>query len=209
MYNNEEHTLWTERYRPSKLEDYVGNEHLKSKVAGYLESGDIPHLLLYGKAGTGKTTLARLIVNSVECDYMIINASDENNVDTVRNKVKNFASSMGFKPFKIVVLDECLDENTLVTVLRDGKEQKIPIKDLNEKSDLVKSYNIDVNQIQWRPFYLWDKGKQPVYEIELENGEVVVCTEDHKWYVEDEFGKVIVVKAKELDKYNHILSPQN
>jgi adenylate kinase family enzyme len=209
MYNNEEHTLWTERYRPSKLEDYVGNEHLKSKVAGYLESGDIPHLLLYGKAGTGKTTLARLIVNSVECDYMIINASDENNVDTVRNKVKNFASSMGFKPFKIVVLDECLDENTLVTVLRDGKEQKIPIKDLNEKSDLVKSYNIDVNQIQWRPFYLWDKGEQPVYEIELENGEVVVCTEDHKWYVEDEFGKVIVVKAKELDKYNHILSPQN
>lgn len=209
MYNNEEHTLWTERYRPSKLEDYVGNEHLKSKVAGYLESGDIPHLLLYGKAGTGKTTLAKLIVNSVECDYMIINASDENNVDTVRNKVKGFASSMGFKPFKIVVLDECLGENTLVTVLRDGKEQKIPIKDLNEKSDLVKSYNIDVNQIQWRPFYLWDKGEQPVYEIELENGEVVVCTEDHKWYVEDEFGKVIVVKAKELDKYNHILSPQN
>jgi DNA polymerase III delta prime subunit len=104
--NNNEHTLWVERYRPSKLEDYVGNEHLKSKVEGYLESGDIPHLLLYGKAGTGKTTLAKLIVNSVDCDYMIINASDENNVETVRNKVKNFASSMGFKPFKIVILDE-------------------------------------------------------------------------------------------------------
>jgi DNA polymerase III delta prime subunit len=104
--NNKEHTLWVERYRPNKLEDYVGNEHLKSKVAGYLETGDIPHLLLHGKAGTGKTTLAKLIVNSVDCDYMIINASDENNVETVRNKVKNFASSMGFKPFKIVILDE-------------------------------------------------------------------------------------------------------
>jgi DNA polymerase III delta prime subunit len=104
--NNNEHSLWVERYRPTKLEDYVGNEHLKSKVAGYLETGDIPHLLLYGKAGTGKTTLAKLIVNSVDCDYMIINASDENNVETVRNKVKNFASSMGFKPFKIVILDE-------------------------------------------------------------------------------------------------------
>lgn len=104
--NNIEHSLWTEKYRPSKLEDYVGNEHLKSKVAGYLESGDIPHLLLYGKAGTGKTTLARLIVNSVDCDYMIINASDENNVDTVRNKVKGFASTIGFKPFKIIILDE-------------------------------------------------------------------------------------------------------
>jgi DNA polymerase III delta prime subunit len=107
-YKQEEnnHSLWVERYRPNKLEDYVGNEHLKSKVEGYLESGDVPHLLLYGKAGTGKTTLAKLIVNSVECDYMIINASDENNADTVRNKVKNFASSMGFKPFKIIIMDE-------------------------------------------------------------------------------------------------------
>jgi DNA polymerase III delta prime subunit len=104
--NNNEHTLWVEKYRPSKLEDYVGNEHLKSKVEGYLESGDIPHLLLYGKAGTGKTTLAKLIVNSVDCDYMIINASDENNVDTVRNKVKSFASTIGFKPFKVIILDE-------------------------------------------------------------------------------------------------------
>lgn len=106
MSNNTEHSLWVEKYRPSKLEDYVGNEHLKSKVAGYLESGDIPHLLLYGKAGTGKTTLAKLIVNSVDCDYMIINASDENNVDTVRNKVKNFASTIGFRQSKIIILDE-------------------------------------------------------------------------------------------------------
>jgi replication factor C small subunit len=98
--------LWVEKYRPSKLADYVGNEHLKSKVEGYLENGEIPHLLLYGKAGTGKTTLAKLIVKSIDCDYMVINASDENNVETVRNKVKNFASSMGFKPFKIILLDE-------------------------------------------------------------------------------------------------------
>ena len=103
---NVNNSLWVEKYRPSKLKDYVGNEHLKSKVEGYLESGDVPHLLLYGKAGTGKTTLAKLIVNSIDCDHMIINASDENNVETVRNKVKNFASSMGFKPFKIVILDE-------------------------------------------------------------------------------------------------------
>ena len=106
--NNEQadNSLWTESYRPTRLEDYVGNEHLKSKVAGYLETGDVPHLLLYGRAGTGKTTLAKLIVKSVECDYMIINASSENNVETVRNKVTNFASSQGFKKWKIVILDE-------------------------------------------------------------------------------------------------------
>ena len=100
------HSLWVEKYRPSKLDDYVGNEHLKSKVSGYIENEDVPHLLFFGKAGTGKTTLAKLIVSSIECDFMMINASDENNVETVRNKVKNFASSMGFKKYKIIILDE-------------------------------------------------------------------------------------------------------
>jgi DNA polymerase III delta prime subunit len=99
-------TLWVEKYRPKKLEDYVGNDHLKQKIRDYIESGDVPHLLLFGKAGTGKTTLAKLIVNSINCDFMILNASDENNVDTVRNKVKSFASTIGFKDIKIVILDE-------------------------------------------------------------------------------------------------------
>jgi replication factor C small subunit len=99
-------SLWVEKYRPRRLEDYVGNEHLKEKVANYLETNDVPHLLFYGKAGTGKTTLAKLIVNSVDCDYMIINASDERNIDTIRDKVKGFASTVGFKKWKIIVLDE-------------------------------------------------------------------------------------------------------
>ena len=99
-------SLWVEKYRPRKLTEYVGNEHLKQKVSDYLQSGDVPHLLFFGKAGTGKTTLAKLIVNSISCDYIIINASDENNVDTVRNKVKGFASTVGFKDMKIIILDE-------------------------------------------------------------------------------------------------------
>ena len=102
-----EHSLWVEKYRPTTLDTYIGNEHLKSKVSVYLESGDLPHLLLYGKAGTGKTTLAKLLVNNIECDYMYINASDENSVDTVRTKVRGFASTMGFKDYKIIILDEC------------------------------------------------------------------------------------------------------
>jgi len=99
-------SLWVEKYRPRKLTEYVGNEHLKQKVSDYLQSGEVPHLLFFGKAGTGKTTLAKLIVNSINCDYIIINASDENNVDTVRNKVKGFASTIGFKDMKVIILDE-------------------------------------------------------------------------------------------------------
>lgn len=105
---NEEvnNSLWVEKYRPGKLEDYVGNEHLKTKVGDYIQSGDVPHLLFFGRAGTGKTTLAKLIVKSINCDYIIINASDERGIDIIRTKVKNFASTVGFKDKKIIILDE-------------------------------------------------------------------------------------------------------
>jgi DNA polymerase III delta prime subunit len=104
--NGLNHSLWVEKYRPQDLSTYIGNNHLKDKVKIYLESGDVPHLLLYGRAGTGKTTLAKIIVNNIECDYLYINASDENNVDNVRTKIKNFASTVGFMDLKVVILDE-------------------------------------------------------------------------------------------------------
>lgn len=99
-------TLWCERYRPTAIEDYIGNESLKARFKKYIDSGEVPHLLLYGRAGTGKTTAAKMLVNAINCDYLLINASDENNVDTIRTKVKNFAASRGFSPFKIAILDE-------------------------------------------------------------------------------------------------------
>ena len=103
---NTENTLWVEKYRPDTLDGYIGSEAVVSKVQSYLASGDIPHLLLYGKAGTGKTTLGKIVVNNIDCDHMYINASDENNVDTVRTKIRDFASSMGFNPLKVIILDE-------------------------------------------------------------------------------------------------------
>ena len=120
----ESHGLWVERYRPQDLSTYVGNEHLKIKVERFLEDGNVPHLLLYGRAGGGKTTLAKIIVNNVECDYLYINASDERNIDLVRDKLKSFASSIGFKPMKIVILDEAdyLNVNSAQPALRNLME---------------------------------------------------------------------------------------
>ena len=118
------HGLWVERYRPQDLSTYVGNEHLKNKVERFLDDGNVPHLLLYGRAGGGKTTLAKIIVNNTECDYLYINASDERNIDLVRDKLKTFASSVGFKPMKVVILDEAdyLNVNSAQPALRNLME---------------------------------------------------------------------------------------
>ncbi len=100
------HTLWVEAYRPTDIEKYISKDEIKTKLKQYFKENDIPHLLLAGGAGTGKTTLAKLIVANLNCDSIVINASDENGIDTIREKVKSFASSASFKPLKVIVLDE-------------------------------------------------------------------------------------------------------
>jgi replication factor C small subunit len=101
-----EHTLWVEKYRSQTLNDYVGNENIKNTISKYLEQNDIQNFIFYGTAGTGKTTLAKLIINNLDCDSLYINASDERGIDTIRDKVQGFSSVASFKPLKIVILDE-------------------------------------------------------------------------------------------------------
>ncbi len=106
MVNTKENSLLNEKYRPITLDKFVGNENLKKSLSKYLEQNDILNLIFYGPAGTGKTTLAKLIVNNLECDYLYINASDERGIETIRDKVQGFASTISFEPIKVVILDE-------------------------------------------------------------------------------------------------------
>jgi replication factor C small subunit len=106
MFATQENTLWVESFRPDTLDGYIGNEHIIDKVKIFIENGDVPHLLFYGPAGTGKTTLAKIIAGSVDADLMYINASDENSVEAVREKIKRYASTVGFRRWKIIILDE-------------------------------------------------------------------------------------------------------
>ena len=103
---NKQHTLWIEKYRSETLEQYIGNDAVKARIADCIANNDIPHFIFAGSAGTGKTTLAKLIVKNIKCDYLYINASDENGIDIIRDKVKTFASTSSFQPLKVVILDE-------------------------------------------------------------------------------------------------------
>ena len=103
---NSKHTLWVEKYRSQNLDTYVGNEGVKAFISKCITNNDIPHLLLYGKPGTGKTTLAKLITKNIKCDVMYINASDERGIDTIRDKIVDFASVNSFNLIKVVILDE-------------------------------------------------------------------------------------------------------
>lgn len=97
---------WKEKYRPSTLDEYVATDDVKHKVKVWLDSQDIPDLLFAGSAGTGKTTLAKIIAKHLDADILYINASAENSVDSIRERVTKFAATSGFRKWKIVILDE-------------------------------------------------------------------------------------------------------
>ena len=99
--------LWVEKYRPAKIEETVLPKSLKVTFQKIVTGGELPNMLFTGTAGLGKTTVARALCNELDCDYILINGSEEGNIDTLRTKIKQFASSVSLQGgYKVVILDE-------------------------------------------------------------------------------------------------------
>jgi len=121
-----EHMLWVEAYRPQTIEDCILPESLKTTFQEFVNRKQIPNLLLAGTAGVGKTTVAKALCNEVGCDYIIINGSDESGIDVLRNKIKNYASSMSLMGGrKVIIIDEAdyLNPNSTQPALRGAIEE--------------------------------------------------------------------------------------
>lgn len=126
MLANREQFLWVEKYRPQKVSDCILPDVLKKTFQEFVDRDNIPNMLLSGTAGTGKTTVARALCEELGCDYIIINGSEESGIDVLRNKIKDFATTMSLtgKP-KVVILDEAdyLNPNSTQPALRGFIEE--------------------------------------------------------------------------------------
>ena len=121
-----EHLLWTEKYRPNTIESCILPDRLKKPFQEYVNQKNIPNLLLAGGAGVGKTTVAKAMCHEIGCDYLLINGSDERNIETFRVTIKNYASSMSLSGGrKVIIIDEAdyLNPNSTQPALRNAIEE--------------------------------------------------------------------------------------
>lgn len=121
-----EHVLWVEKYRPKKISDTILPTNLKKTFQQFVDQGMVPNLLLSGAPGVGKTTVAKAMLDELECDYIVINGSMNGNIDTLRNEIKDFASTKSFSGTrKYVILDEAdyLNAQSTQPALRNFMEE--------------------------------------------------------------------------------------
>ena len=121
-----EQMLWVEKWRPNKISDCILPEAIKSSFQEFVNQNKIPNLLIAGSPGVGKTTIAKALCQEVGCDYIVINGSDENGIDVLRGKIKNYASSVSLSGGrKVIIIDEAdyLNANSLQPALRNAIEE--------------------------------------------------------------------------------------
>ena len=195
MTANIEQHLWVERYRPKTIKDCALPKRLKDYFQSMVDSGNIEHLMCCGTAGVGKTSVARALCNELNMDTLIINCSENGNIDTLRTTIRDFASTISLMGnTKCVILDECdgltntcfsYDQKVLV-INEHGEEELVCIGDIagQEKPFTFLSMLSDGTVIQTNgiPFM---SGVKDVYEYTFDDGTTIQCTEDHVFFDAD------------------------
>ncbi len=181
------HQIWTEKFRPATVEDCVLPDRIKTVFREYVKTGEIPHLLLSSNnPGSGKSSISRALCSDVGCEYLFINGSDENGIDTFRNKIKNYASSMSLDgKRKVIIIDEadylnCLVAETTVEIGTLQDSQQIQLKDLVfGKEYPIVSFNMEIMRFENDFGKVISDSEKEVYEVTFDIGKPIQLTADH------------------------------
>lgn len=188
--------LWVEEYRPNKIGDCILPKGLKKSFTEIVSSGKVPNMLLSGTAGTGKTTIAKALCHELGLEYIMVNCSEDSGIDTLRNRIRQFASSIsltGNDSLKVVILDEfdyanCLEENEKIK-LSDGSYIKLSDMEPDKTYDII-SFNPETEEFQNDTANVIMTSEKEVFEVELEDGRTISVTEDHPFMVRFKDGTI-------------------
>lgn len=183
--SNPNEFIWEQMFRPPTVEDVALPNDFREKFNKYIEAGRIPSLIFYSpKPGTGKTTTARALANSIGCTRpMFINASLDNSIENIRTKVYQYGSTVSVleSSQKVVILDECLEENTDIRIFNEAGDivdKRIGDLTIGEKLNLP-SFNMETGKIENDTAEVIKDRLVDVYEVELEDGAITLMTENH------------------------------
>jgi hypothetical protein len=195
--------LWVEKYRPKTIDECVLPKQLKSKFNEILKSGELRNLMLTGPPGVGKTTVAKALVENMNCDWIMVNGSLDGNIDTLRTNIKTFASTVSLTGGKkVVILDEadnlnCFSGNQEIYCYEYGKLVVKPILEFVDNGTFeIPSWNFKNGEMETTYGYVIDQGEKEVFEVEFEDGTTMVCTKDHPFF--NSVGKEVTIEDGEL-----------
>lgn len=189
--SNVENFLWTEAYRPQKIEDCILPKELKKTFADMIASGDMQNMLFSGGPGCGKTTVAKILCKEMNCDWLFINASESGNIDTLRTTIRNFASTVSLSGGKkVVILDEaehlnCFSGDQKIKILENGKMILENLQNLENRTVSLQSYDFSKKELITTEGYVFKSGEEEVFEVEFDDGTTMQCTKDHPFFTEN------------------------
>lgn len=193
MIINDKEFIWVEKYRPQCVDDLILPIKIKQKLKSFVKE-PCNILLASTTPGTGKTSVANAIIKESKCEALFLNASLERGIDTLRGKIYQFASTQSYDgSTKIVVLDECLEENEYITLLDENdKEYFLKLKDFDRnKKYKCKSFNLKTGKVEKDICKTISDKIDEIYEVELEDGRKIKVTKNHPFIIKDKNGKFI------------------
>jgi DNA polymerase III delta prime subunit len=195
--------IWTFKYQPQTFDDVILNDDIRKKLSKAMV--EVPNLMLVGPAGVGKGTFTHVFLKQTGLDYLWVNCSDETSIDNVRTKVKSFATSLGITPLKVVILNECLEENEEIIIGTTDNQRPVSMKSLpNGEFDIV-SYNIERGCLENDKAIVVSDKVDELYEIELDDGRKIKATSEHPFLVRRN-SEELFVKLKDLTNDDKLMS---